>query len=942
MPWRFVVTEAFSNGELPIWNPFINSGFTQFGDLGTWYPITILLGYFFRYNIYILHFDFLLHIFIAGYCMFKYVEFKKFSSIIAIILAVSYMLSGFFIGNAQHLGWLVAAAWFPLALLYLESLVDKENLITTVKLALVMFLIFTGGYPGMFISIIYLLFFVCGIKLYKKQKNNISIQKNFIFILLSVILFSLIAFVAIISTFDFAPFINRGEGLSFNNKLNGVTAGSIPIVSVLSFIFPFIFSKNLVEFWQADFSMLNIYFGVFTFFVLIFFNFKKDIPKEIRLNTLLGLLFLTLAMGTVFPFRKWISILPLLNLFKFPALFRIFTIFYFLLALGYALKELFDSAILQKKFVQFLAYVFIGLLGLAIFLALRIEKDLLINPFNNWTAFILDSSLSEKVILQSAVHLILLGVFLLLYFTIKSKISFKVLFFFLITLDIIIASQMNFYATVAEKISPSKLNSKINELPMGYPIPSLKLKLSEINDPNLSGELPMLWRNIPQMYKIPSPYGYTPYFFKTTIKAQNNGLYDEVINNPLLFLTDVTDDYKIDTSRIDKLSYKKINIISFSPNKLESTVTTKKDIYLIFLQNYYHYWKSYVDNKPQEIIKVNDTFMAIKIPSGHHTVRFEFYSQKIKIAFYISVFALSMVCLWLLFLALKKLYGKNRLYFFFVVLCFTAILLILFGAKYIRLRNTVDYSAINQLMNKNQDKSTLFILQVDNPSKINTASNVVFINDNLKNKVDNSISSINYDAYKTICFVSFNKIYRSSIYTNLSTVFNSELDFQTAPGFTYFKLSKSKINKPRPLFLNNFEKKDLVAWNITPHEIDSFNYFSANHSLHIVKGIEFGPTIIFKANELKVTETSLTINITTLNVTNEAYLVIDVSRANKNILWKSSLIKQNDSIETWTNTSLTLNLAHEINLLPNDVIKIYIWNKSLSPFYLDDFKISSQ
>jgi len=58
---------------------------------------------------------------------------------IAIIMALSYSLSGFFVGNAQHINWLIAAAWIPWLLnsflsIYYQRKIEIRRFVFTVCL----------------------------------------------------------------------------------------------------------------------------------------------------------------------------------------------------------------------------------------------------------------------------------------------------------------------------------------------------------------------------------------------------------------------------------------------------------------------------------------------------------------------------------------------------------------------------------------------------------------------------------------------------------------------------------------------------------------------------------------------------------------------------------------------------------------------------------------
>ncbi|RLD72236.1 MAG: hypothetical protein DRJ10_18825, partial [Bacteroidetes bacterium] len=102
----------------------------------------------------------------------------------------------------------------------------------------------------------------------------------------------------------------------------------------------------------------------------------------------------------------------------------------------------------------------------------------------------------------------------------------------------------------------------------------------------------------------------------------------------------------VDTNSINNKSHQNLKIINFSNNSLMVEVSSDTSYYLIFLQNYYSYWKATINEELQPILKVNDTFMATKIKKGKHTVKFSFYPKKIVYAAYFSIAS------WILFIVI--------------------------------------------------------------------------------------------------------------------------------------------------------------------------------------------------------------------------------------------------------------------------------------------------
>jgi hypothetical protein len=153
-PWRYFIGECLQDGILPLWNPYQLLGSPIHADpqSSAWYPVTWFFGFLIGYDIYVISIDFLLHIFLAGMGMFYLAKKLGFKDETAFLMGVSYMLSGFFTGNAQHFMWIISGAWIPFILGAFLQLRKAPSLPAAIMLALAFFMIMTGRLPGFCIS----------------------------------------------------------------------------------------------------------------------------------------------------------------------------------------------------------------------------------------------------------------------------------------------------------------------------------------------------------------------------------------------------------------------------------------------------------------------------------------------------------------------------------------------------------------------------------------------------------------------------------------------------------------------------------------------------------------------------------------------------------------------------------------------------------------------
>ena len=78
-PPKFFMSESIHAGYLPLWNPYINFGIPQYGDMssGYWSPITWLIASTVGYNAYSFTVELLFYILLGGLGMYTLTGFFK-------------------------------------------------------------------------------------------------------------------------------------------------------------------------------------------------------------------------------------------------------------------------------------------------------------------------------------------------------------------------------------------------------------------------------------------------------------------------------------------------------------------------------------------------------------------------------------------------------------------------------------------------------------------------------------------------------------------------------------------------------------------------------------------------------------------------------------------------------------------------------------------------
>ncbi len=647
LPWRYFISECLQNGILPLWNPYINCGFPQTADPMTWYPLNWVIGFFFGNDLLSLQYEYLFHVLIGCVGLYKFGELLNFNRETRLIISISFMFSGLFISNAQHFGWIVSAAWFPLILYQYILFCKNLNIKNGIIFILFLFFQLTGGYPGFFIITTYILFalFLYYLISYLKEK------KHFKYILTNIavaIIFILLSSVVLISSFELSSCLTRYNQLNIDYTISG----SLPVKALISFILPFATTTN-AEYWGTDLSIINCYFGIIP---LIFLIYSLITIKNIKLRLIffVGLFFLCTALAEVFPFRKWLFYLPFMNIFRFPAIFRFFAYFAFIIVSGVGIHS-FIKKPKKEKLLRTITFILIGILLIFfIYNSFYIEKwkfkNLLLFDFKT---FFNAASIHDRIFLQGFTTITILIMFLLILTKFKGKIRIPLLISIVI-IDMIIATQLNIYHTVIAFTNPKPTQQAIKNLPENFPLPDMNERIIDIDDLTAPA-IPSLWRSLNIFHKKTSFTGYSPYYFSSMFKCETEGLFHSVIKNPLFYLSDSINSHLIiDSLSIDSLSYNKIQIIAFNPNQVELIVKSNRKQLLTFVQNYYTGWKVYINETERELIKSNYTFMSVWIQKGKNTVVFKYKPKNILIAFYISTIVLFVLLIFTVIIIFKS------------------------------------------------------------------------------------------------------------------------------------------------------------------------------------------------------------------------------------------------------------------------------------------------
>lgn len=647
LPWRMLVGDCLRNGMLPVWNTFTHLGYPLHADpqSGAWYPVVWLIGGTAGYNLYWIHLEYLFHVWLAGTGMFLLIYNLTTNKNIALLAGISYMLSGFFTGNAQHLTWIISGSWLPFILCYFLLMMRTGKRIYIAYTALAFFMMLTGGYPAFSIITVYLLTVISIIYIIRKKESSQQVVQYIKNIFLLAVTAAFLCAVMLVSVYESFQLAGRAEGLSRDLAM----ANPFSPQCMISFLFPFSSLQNMA-FFDTDISMSNGYFGIMMFAGIILSLFRKKTFTE-KIILYGSLFFLLAAMGSYTPLRGWLyDFIPMMKLFRMPSLFRLFAITGFVMMASLTLHHLYLN---QKEYqLKKVLWIF-AFIAIVVPLILYISNTSAISfpaDFNS----LAKSDFTTSFVIQGIAMSVSI---LLLILFIQKKISLR--FYFI---DLILSAWICAPVTLVNTIPVSESNGYIKNLNHSFPVPSKEPMQNFKDRTDIFGPY---WCNLGILRKQPIYDGYNNFQTHHYLAFETSPLFKYVLKNPLAYLTSSKNIKKLylpaDTSFIykdstvlyfDKLitsanndtSFKgEVTISEFRPTSISINATASGAGYLTLQQQYLKGWSVYVDDVKKELLLSNGFSMSVAFPEGNHKILFKYKDDLVKYALDITAISLIVV-----------------------------------------------------------------------------------------------------------------------------------------------------------------------------------------------------------------------------------------------------------------------------------------------------------
>lgn len=610
LPFRYNISSALRNGELPFWSPYIYLGYPLNGDMqsGAWNPFVWIISLFGKYNLTLFHIEYLLYIFLAGAGMFKLSGWVTNNPFIRVFAATAYMLSGYIFGSGQFINWIASAAFIPFAIYFYYQFILSASRSSALLTAIFCWLLLVCGYPAdtIYTAYILLAMLILGIWYKRKYLHDKSYAKKLARNhLLMVALFLGLAAPALISFWELLPYYSRGTGASYEQSIQN----AYDLKNTVSFLNPWpTLSHDFKS--RTDFTGKNIFTGVcvVAFFLISLFYKWDKLTKCLLLLMLFSFLF---SLGNGFGIHKLTyDLVPGMNNFRHPSHFRLYVILpmIILAARGFSL-------LIKSERSSRFSYLLIGLLVACLVFVIYSYTPHITKVFTEFPA-LKRSQLKQWISLFNKNVLLFAGFvlqtfFLSLLFFLSRRKNLPVRMIVLLHLGNLLVFQALFPVNFVSKTNPSVINKLINEAEASYDA-SIYHRTLLAN----SSDAFQHFKDIGLSYFYSNKIGISkinnsPSFLSDLNSfLRNDSLYELIANRPVAYLTD-------DSTHLTG----KINTIAISHNQIKLEAESTVNAHLNLSQNYHHNWEAEINGDPVEIDKTNIAFMSVHVKPGRHIVK---------------------------------------------------------------------------------------------------------------------------------------------------------------------------------------------------------------------------------------------------------------------------------------------------------------------------------
>src|SRR3989344_4406242 len=672
-PWKEFAIDSLKNGQIPFWNPYNFSGTPFLANFqnGFFYPFNLLFLLFSKldaWTLYILFQPFLSALF--TYIFLRELKISKISSVFGglVFAFSSYMVVWMEYGNIGH-----SIIWLPFLLFLTEKLINKKSI----------------GYSILFVLPV----FISSIQLFPTIELFLhSAREAYSIDAISKLLIPPMH----IATF-FAPDF-FGNPATRNYFLEGTYIERVSYIGVIPILFFILAMGKKVPkiFWFFFVSCVTVLLFSFNNPISIFlYSFKIPVLSTGVPTRIMYIFGFSAAICSAIGFDIWLKQKNIKILPQIVILSAVYAILWFSVLLIPKIEtnpQLLQNLLISKRNLILPTFMFLSGLCLLItsrfigrkhflafvFIALLLFEQFIffkkITPFSPKEFFYPNTSVLSK--LKEIQGIERMWGFEDGYMEANIQTHEKIF-----SAD---GYDPLFIKRYAELVNSGK-NGKLEPVPRSYviipPSSGESLKNNHYRDVllDLSGVKFILnkseslgEKNEPDYLVFPQEE-YSLIYQKTPWQIYKNN--DAL---PRFFLTDsfIVEkdkekiisklyDYKRDAKTVileEDLNIPiqkgkgKVNLIEYSPNKINFSVDTQSNNILFLSDSFFPGWKAYVDGKETKIYRANYAFRSIFVPSGKHTVMFSYNPKSFYIGTSVTLVTIMVI---MLYIAINRMRGKN-------------------------------------------------------------------------------------------------------------------------------------------------------------------------------------------------------------------------------------------------------------------------------------------
>ncbi len=441
--FRTFLDDAKKSGVFPLWVPYIFMGMPNFPII-SYNPRSYDFFYFIWDSVYgtitnsstngVLPVILYYAIFGIGFYLYSNYKFKN--KLIALYCALTATFATDFIQRivVGHNTKVLALAFFPLILLFLDKLIDSfddksksvfsfQNLINLALLALMLHIQLNSNHIQMIFYAylmlgIYLLYLII-YRVVKKTQISGIIKSGIFFVIAALLAVAMNADV-MMTMKEYNKYSMRGEP-GIEAKIDKKVADDQPLDyqyatnwsfspgEVITFLLPYYYGFGDVEiqgqkanlYWgQMPFTTNPMYFGVIVLILAVtgvFYNFRKN--PFVQAMTVISVVFLFMSFGRNFSliYDLFFNYFPYFSSFRAPVMIHHFMNIAIVILSGFGLKSVIEIAKekTDSERLKKLCYVFFGIAGLMFLISI-------VGFEGSYTDSVSTSSLADKLKQQGA------------------------------------------------------------------------------------------------------------------------------------------------------------------------------------------------------------------------------------------------------------------------------------------------------------------------------------------------------------------------------------------------------------------------------------------------------------------------------------------------------------------------------------------------------------